>query len=101
MATSAQKVRSESLRTLPDDNIRQILWRFSDRYDLQMLVQSVRDVARGPVAKLVAEGARHSHEWNRAEVGCCRPSTNPASPRFSWIPNRAAISKVQRTWRSR
>jgi alkylation response protein AidB-like acyl-CoA dehydrogenase len=28
-----------------------------------MLVQSVREVARGPVAQLVAQGARHSHEW--------------------------------------
>ena len=63
MATSVSKVRSESLRTLPDDNVRQILWRFEDRYDLQMLVQSVREVARGPVARLVAEGARATHEW--------------------------------------
>jgi alkylation response protein AidB-like acyl-CoA dehydrogenase len=39
------------------------MWRFSDRYDLQMLVQSSRGVARGPVARLVAGGARHSHEW--------------------------------------
>ena len=42
---------------------RQILWRFSDRYDLQMLIQSVRGVARGTVARLVAQGARNSHEW--------------------------------------
>ncbi len=54
---------SESLRTLPGDDIRQIMWRFGDRYDLQMLVQSTRAVARGPVAHLVANGARNSHEW--------------------------------------
>jgi len=51
------------LRTLPDDDARAILWRFADRYDLQMLVQSSRGVARGPVARLVAQGGRNSHEW--------------------------------------
>src|ERR1700760_270908 len=68
MVTSVSKVRSETLRTLPDDNIRQILWRFSDRFDLQMLVQSVREVARGPVARLVAQGARHDHEWTEKKA---------------------------------
>src|ERR1017187_8648403 len=63
MATSVSNVRSETLRTLPDDNVRQILWRFAERYDLQMLVQSAREVARGPVARLVAEGQRATHEW--------------------------------------
>lgn len=53
----------ETLRTLPGDDARQVLWRFADRYDLQMLVQSVRQVARGTVARLVAEGARQEHEW--------------------------------------
>ena len=57
------RVLSESIRTLPGDDVRQLLWRFQDRYDLQMLVQSVRSVARGPVARLVAGGARNSHEW--------------------------------------
>jgi alkylation response protein AidB-like acyl-CoA dehydrogenase len=51
------------LSTLPGDDVRQITWRFSERYDLQMLVQSARSVARGPVARLVAEGARNTHEW--------------------------------------
>jgi len=51
------------LSTLPGDDVRQIMWRFSERYDLQMLVQSARSVARGPVARLVAEGARNTHEW--------------------------------------
>jgi len=32
-------------------------------YDLQMLVQGARAVARGPVARLVAAGGRNSHEW--------------------------------------
>jgi len=63
MATTVSHVQSESLRTLPDDSVRQIMWRFADRYDLQMLVQSVREVARGPVARLVAQGERANHEW--------------------------------------
>jgi alkylation response protein AidB-like acyl-CoA dehydrogenase len=63
MATTVPKVRFETLRTLPDDSVRQILWHFADRYDLQMLVQSAREVARGPVARLVSEGSRGTHEW--------------------------------------
>jgi alkylation response protein AidB-like acyl-CoA dehydrogenase len=58
----------ETLRTLPGDDVRQILWRFADRYDLQMLVQAARSVARGPVARLVAEGARNSHEWTEQKA---------------------------------
>jgi alkylation response protein AidB-like acyl-CoA dehydrogenase len=52
-----------TLQTLPGDDVRQIMWRFADRYDLAMVVQAARTVARGPVARLVAEGARNSHEW--------------------------------------
>ena len=52
-----------TLKTIPGDEIRQILWRFEDRYDLAMLIQSVRAVARGPVARLVASGGRLSHDW--------------------------------------
>lgn len=57
-----------SLQTLPGDEIRQLMWRFSDRYDLAMMVQSVRAVARGPVARLVAEGARNTHEWTEQKA---------------------------------
>lgn len=53
----------ETLRTLPGDDVRQIMWRFADRYDIQMVVQSARSLARTLVARLVAEGARHTHEW--------------------------------------
>lgn len=63
MPNAALETQAESLRTLPGDDVRQVLWRFTDRYDLQMLVQSTRGVARGPVARLVAGGARHHHEW--------------------------------------
>ena len=51
------------LRTLPGDDVRQIMWRLSDRFDYQMVIQSTRAVARGPVARAVAKGARNSHEW--------------------------------------
>ncbi|HMD71847.1 MAG TPA: acyl-CoA dehydrogenase family protein [Bryobacteraceae bacterium] len=63
MTQAATETKTESLRALPGDDVRQILWRFEDRFDLQMLVQSVRAVARGPVARLVAQGARNTHEW--------------------------------------
>ncbi len=63
MPASTTTSQSEFLRTLPGDDIRQILWKFADRFDLQMLVQSVRAVARGPVARLVAQGGRLTHDW--------------------------------------
>ena len=68
MASTATPVKPEMLRTLPSDAARQIQWRFADRYDLQMLVQSTRAVARGPVARLVANGGRNSHEWTPAKA---------------------------------
>ncbi len=67
MAT-ASSVQPETLRTLPSDAARQVQWGFADRYDLQMLVQSTRAVARGPVARLVANGGRNSHEWTEAKA---------------------------------
>ena len=63
MSATTDKREPETLRTLPGDDVRQIMWRFADRYDLQMVVQSVRAVARGPVARLVASGGRNSHDW--------------------------------------
>jgi alkylation response protein AidB-like acyl-CoA dehydrogenase len=63
MPVAADTQATPSLQTLPGDDLRQIMWRFADRYDLAMLVQSTRTVARGPVARLVAQGGRNSHEW--------------------------------------
>ena len=63
MSVAADTPAPPALQTLPGDDLRQIMWRFADRYDLAMLVQSSRTVARGPVARLVAQGARNSHEW--------------------------------------
>ncbi|MGB7769544.1 MAG: acyl-CoA dehydrogenase family protein [Verrucomicrobiia bacterium] len=63
MEALAETKSYASLQTLPGDDIRQLMWRFADRYELQMLVQASRNVARGPVARLVAAGGRNSHEW--------------------------------------
>jgi alkylation response protein AidB-like acyl-CoA dehydrogenase len=63
MPTAATQSMKELLRTLPGDDVRQIMWRFADRYDLQMLIQSTRGVARGPVARLAAGGGWNDHDW--------------------------------------
>ncbi len=64
MQNSHSTPTTETLRTLPGDEVRQIMWRYSDRYDLQMAVQAARSVARGLVARLVADGVRNTHDWN-------------------------------------
>jgi alkylation response protein AidB-like acyl-CoA dehydrogenase len=66
MAASATTAPPAML-TLPGDSLRQIQWRFADRYDLQMLAQSSRAVARTTVAHMVAAGERNSHEWTPAK----------------------------------
>jgi alkylation response protein AidB-like acyl-CoA dehydrogenase len=56
------------LKTLPGDDVRQIMWRMTDRFDLQMVVQSTRSVARSTAAGLVATGARNTHDWTPAKA---------------------------------
>jgi alkylation response protein AidB-like acyl-CoA dehydrogenase len=68
MATVAVP-EAKIMLTLPGDAVRQILWRFAGRFDLQMLVQSARGVARGTVARLVAAGERNTHEWTPGKNG--------------------------------
>jgi alkylation response protein AidB-like acyl-CoA dehydrogenase len=63
MEALAETKSYASLQTLPGDDVRQLMWRFANRYELHMLVQAARNVARGPVARLVANGGRNSHEW--------------------------------------
>ena len=67
-AAASKPMPKTELRTLPGDEVRQIMWRFADRFDVQMVVQSARTVARGPVARAVAEGARNTHEWTEAKA---------------------------------
>jgi alkylation response protein AidB-like acyl-CoA dehydrogenase len=64
MSTTQTEPRAKpTLARLPGDAVRRIMWRFQDREDLHRLVDAARDVARGPVARLVAQGGRHSLEW--------------------------------------
>ena len=67
MATAAVP-ETRNMHTLPGDAVRQIQWRFADRFDLQMLVQSARTVARSTVARMVAAGERNTHEWTAAKA---------------------------------
>ncbi len=69
MEAPAEAKSPPGLQTLPGDDVRQIMWRFADRYELHMLVQAARGVARGPVARLVAAGGRNSHEWTAEKAG--------------------------------
>ncbi len=52
-----------TMKMLPGDEVRQIMWRFAERYDIQMAVAGARSVARGLVAQLVANGQRATHDW--------------------------------------
>ncbi|HWG22226.1 MAG TPA: acyl-CoA dehydrogenase family protein [Terracidiphilus sp.] len=61
--STAAPAPSIHMLTLPTDQVRALQWGFADRFDLQMLVQSARGVARGTVARLVAAGERNTHEW--------------------------------------
>ena len=101
MPTTADKLNS--LCTLPSDAVRQIQWGFADRYDLQMLVQSARTVARGPVAKLVAQGGRKSHDWTPAKAellealdrsGVTAVFTDPEQGGFVIGPKNLALALV-------
>ncbi|MFV1966853.1 MAG: acyl-CoA dehydrogenase family protein [Pirellulaceae bacterium] len=55
------------LPTLPTDEVRQVLWRFESRQDLRELVRLARSAARGPVARLVADGERNTNQWTDAK----------------------------------
>jgi alkylation response protein AidB-like acyl-CoA dehydrogenase len=68
MPAAAEPITTPTLQTLPGDDLRQIMWRFADRYDLHMMVQATRAVARGPVARAVAQGERNTHDWTPAKA---------------------------------
>ena len=58
-----------TMKMLPGDEVRQIMWRFAERYDIQMAVAGARSVARGIVAQLVAGGQRKTHDWTAEKQG--------------------------------
>ena len=58
---------AQTMKMLPGDEIRQIMWRYSDRFDIQMAIMGARSVARGLVARLVANGERNTHEWTEGK----------------------------------
>lgn len=98
-----EKHHTDTLRTLPTDDVRAIMWRFADRFDLQMLVQSSRAVARGPVARLVAQGERNSHEWTARksellkacdESGLTAAFMDPAQGGFIEGPKNLALALI-------
>ena len=57
------QVERPTMKMLPGDEVRQIMWRFAERYDIQMAVAGARQTARSVVAQLVANGQRFTHEW--------------------------------------
>jgi alkylation response protein AidB-like acyl-CoA dehydrogenase len=65
MTTAATDLQKDVplLASLPPDEVRQIMWRFADRPNLQQIVASARSVARGLVGQLVAEGQRDTYQW--------------------------------------
>ena len=56
-------IERPTMKMLPGDELRQIMWRIAERYDIQMAIAGARSVARGLIAKLVADGQRKTHEW--------------------------------------
>lgn len=103
MDTPTASPASDLLRTLPGDDLRQVMWRYADRYDLHMLVQSTRQVARGPVARLVAQGGRNSHDWTAEkaallvafdESGITAASLDPAEGGYLEGPKNLALALI-------
>jgi alkylation response protein AidB-like acyl-CoA dehydrogenase len=103
MNAIADSKASPTLTTLPSDDVRQIMWRFADRYELHMLIQAARGVARGPVARLVAAGGRNSHEWTPEknsllqhydDSGITAASLDPEQGGFIAGPKNLALSLI-------
>jgi alkylation response protein AidB-like acyl-CoA dehydrogenase len=102
-APNNEKTAVDYMSTLPGDDVRQIMWRFAGRYELQMIIQSARSLARGVVARLVADGARNSHEWTEKkaqlltgmdEVGLTTVFMDPEDGGFLAGPKNLALALV-------
>jgi len=103
MTTQTQPEARATLQTLPGDDVRQIMWRYADRYDVQMVVQSSRAVARGVVAQLVAQGERNTHDWTERknsmfpafdEAGVTTAGLDPAYGGFIEGPRNLALALI-------
>jgi alkylation response protein AidB-like acyl-CoA dehydrogenase len=102
-AMNSENAAPELMSTLPGDDVRQIMWRFADRYELQMIIQSARSLARGVVARLVADGARNTHDWTDQkaqlltgfdEVGLTTVFMDPEDGGFLAGPKNLALALV-------
>ena len=58
-----EETQRPQMKMLPGDEVRQIMWRYADRFDVQMAIAGARNTARTVVARLVANGQRFTHEW--------------------------------------
>jgi len=67
------------------------MWRFADRYELHMLVQAARGVARGPVAAPRGGGPAASHEWTPEKQPAPGTDHETASPPPRSIRRKAAF----------
>ena len=91
---------SSGLTTLPGDDLRQIMWRFADRYELHMLVQAARGVARGPVARLRGRWPQFAR-WT-AEKASLLPHFDESGITAAFLdPEQGGSSPAQRIWRWR
>jgi len=95
----------QTLRTLPGDDVRQILWRFAERYDLQMLINPCAPWPAAPWRALSPPAPAIRTPGPKRNSNCCANTTTPASPACSWTSTTAATSPGRRTspsrwWRS-
>jgi len=69
MTTGTTSTGGETVRlpAIPTDEVRKVMWRFAGRDDLLQLARSTRSLARGLVARLVADGQRDTIEWTEAK----------------------------------
>jgi alkylation response protein AidB-like acyl-CoA dehydrogenase len=84
---------TQTMKMLPGDEIRQIMWRYAERYDMQMAVMGSRSVARGLVARLVANGERNTHEWTEAKNELYKAFDDSGITAAVWIPRAEGSSR--------
>jgi alkylation response protein AidB-like acyl-CoA dehydrogenase len=88
--------------TLPGDAVRQIQWRFADRFDLQMLVQSARAWREERWRRLVAAGERNTHEWTPEKAEMMEAFDRAGITAAFMEPEEGGfIVRAERTWRCR